>query len=42
MRKIHGPIKDQDGGWKIITNNEINLLIKHADIDRYMKAQRIG
>jgi hypothetical protein len=42
MRKIHDQIKDQDWDWNIITNKEINLLIKQADIARCIKAQRIG
>jgi len=36
MRKIHGPIKDQDGSWRTRTNGEIDLLIKHADVVRYI------
>ena len=40
MGKIHGPIKNQDGSWRIRTNGEIDLLIKHTV--RYIKAQRIG
>jgi len=39
MRKIHGPIKNQDVSWRIGTNEEIDLLIKHTVI--YIKAQRI-
>jgi len=39
MRKIHGPIKNQVGSWRIRTNEEIDLLIKHTV--RYIKAQRI-
>jgi len=39
MRKIHGPIKNQDGSRRIRTNEEIDLLIKHTA--RYIKAQRI-
>jgi head-tail adaptor len=26
MRKIHSPIKNEDGRWRIRTNEEINLL----------------
>jgi len=33
------PNKNQDGHWKIRTNEEIDLLIKHTV--RYIKAQRI-
>jgi hypothetical protein len=36
MRKMHGPIKDQDGSWRIRTNEEIDLLTKHADVVRYI------
>jgi hypothetical protein len=41
MRKMCGPIKNQDGSWRITANEEIELLIKHADTGRYIKAQRI-
>jgi len=33
------PNKNQDGCWRIRTNEEIDLLIKHTV--RYIKAQRI-
>jgi hypothetical protein len=42
MRKIYGPIENQDGGWIIRTNEEIDLLVKDADIVRHIKFQRIG
>ena len=35
-------LKIKIGGWKIIPNKEVNLLIKHSDIARYIRAQRIG
>jgi hypothetical protein len=41
MRKIHGPIKNPDGSWGIRTNEEIDLLIKHADVVRYIKTKSI-
>jgi hypothetical protein len=41
MRKKYGPIKNQDGSWRIGTTEEIDSLIKHADIVRYIKAKRI-
>jgi hypothetical protein len=40
-RKIYGPIKNQDGSWRTSTTEEIDLLIKHADIVRYIKTKRI-
>ena len=39
MRKIRGLIKNQDRSWRIRTNVEIDLLMKHTV--RYIKAQRI-
>lgn len=39
MRKIYNPIKNQDGSWR--TDDKTDLLIKHADIVRYIKAHRI-
>ena len=41
MRKIYGPIENQDGGWIIRSNEEKVLLVKDADIARHTKAQRI-
>jgi len=41
MRKIYGPIKNQDGCLKIRTNEEIGLLINRGDTVRYIKAQRV-
>jgi hypothetical protein len=41
MRKICDPIKNRDGNWRIRTNGEMDLLIKHADVVRYIKAQGI-
>jgi hypothetical protein len=41
MRKICGPMKNRDGNWRIRTNGEVDLLIKHAVVVRYIKAQGI-
>ena len=30
MRKTHDPIRSQDESWRIITDEEIDMLIKHA------------
>jgi hypothetical protein len=31
------PNKNEDGSWRIRTNEGIGMLIKHADIVRYIK-----
>ena len=36
MRKISGTIKDQNGTWRIITNEEIDLLIENANMFIYI------
>jgi hypothetical protein len=38
MRKISGPIKNQDGTCSIRSNEEIDLLIENTDGVRYIKA----
>ena len=40
-RKINGPIKNRDDSWRTKTKEQNNLLIKHADVFRYIRAQRI-
>ena len=40
-RKINGPIEIRDESWRIRTKAEKDLLIKHADVFRYITAQRI-
>jgi hypothetical protein len=42
LRKIFGPIKVSENRWRIRTNNELDTLINHANIVRYVKAQRIS
>ena len=32
LRKIYGPIKDNDGAWRIKTNEELENLIKKKKI----------
>lgn len=39
MRKISGPIQNQDGTCRIRSNEAIDLLIENADIVRYIKAK---
>jgi len=41
MRKICGTMKNRDGNWRIRTNGEVDLLIKHAAVVRYIKAEGI-
>jgi hypothetical protein len=38
-RKMNGPIKNRDESWRIKTKEEKGLLINHADIFRYKRAQ---
>jgi hypothetical protein len=42
FRKIFGPVKVSEGRWRIRTNDELDILINHANIVRYVKAQRIS
>jgi hypothetical protein len=32
LRRIHGPIKEKDGAWRIKTNEELDHLIKHSNL----------
>jgi hypothetical protein len=42
LRKIFGPTKQQNGLWIIKTNEELDKLIKHKNIIRFVKAQRLN
>jgi hypothetical protein len=42
LRKIFGPVQNEDGFWKIRMNHELNDLIKNADIVRYVKGKRMA
>ena len=42
MRKIFGPVQNEDGFWRIRMNYELNDLIKSADIVRIVKKQKNG
>ena len=42
LRKIFGPVKDDDVFWRIRMNYELNDLLKHADIVRFVKSKRIA
>jgi hypothetical protein len=42
LRKIFGTTKQQNGLWRIKTNEELDKLIKHKNIIRFIKAQRLN
>jgi hypothetical protein len=37
LRKIFGPVQNEDGVWIVIINYELNELIEKADIVRFIK-----
>jgi hypothetical protein len=42
LRKIFGPVQNEEGSWKISKNYELNELIGNADIVRFIKSRRIA
>ena len=40
MRKIYGPVKENEL-WRIRGNDELEVIIKGENIDRFIKCQRI-
>jgi len=40
LRKIFGPVQNEDGSWIIRMNYVLNNLIKNADIVRFIKSRR--
>jgi hypothetical protein len=42
LRKIFGPVQNEDGSWRIRINYELNELIGNADIVRFIKSRRIA
>jgi hypothetical protein len=42
LRKIFGPVQNEDGFWRIRMNHELNDLIKSADILRFVKSKRMA
>ena len=42
MRKIFGPVQNEDGSCRIRMNYELNELIGNADIVRFIKCRRIA
>jgi hypothetical protein len=41
LRKIYGPTLDNDGTWRIKTNEELEILIKKKNIVRFIKSQSL-
>jgi hypothetical protein len=39
LRKIFGPVQNEDGTWRIRMNYELNELIGNADIVRFIKGR---
>jgi hypothetical protein len=39
LRKIFGPVQNEDGSWRIIMNYELNKLIGKADMVRFIKSR---
>ena len=42
LRKIFGPVQNEDGFWRIRMNYELKDLIKNADIMRSVNSKRIA
>jgi hypothetical protein len=42
LRKIFGPVQNEDGSWRIRMNYEQNELIGNADIVRFIQSRRIA
>jgi hypothetical protein len=42
LRRIFGPTKETDGTWRIKTNDELDELIRHKNIKKYIKAERLS
>jgi hypothetical protein len=39
LRKIFGPVQNEDGSWRMTMNYELNKLIENADIVRFIKSR---
>jgi hypothetical protein len=42
LRKIFGPVLNEDGSWRIRMNYKLNELIENADIVSVIKSRRIA
>jgi len=41
IRKINGPTQNNDGTWRIKTNEELEILVKKETIGRFIKSKRL-
>jgi hypothetical protein len=41
LKKIYGPTLDNNGTWRIKTNEELEILIKRKNIVRFIKTQKL-
>ena len=39
LRKIFGPVQNEDGSWRIRMNYELNFLMENSDIVRFIKVE---
>jgi hypothetical protein len=42
LRKIFGPVQNEDGCWRIRMNYELNERIENANVVRFIKSRRIA
>ena len=42
LRKIFGPTRERDGTWRIKTKDELDELIRHKNIIKHTKAQKLS
>jgi hypothetical protein len=42
LRKIFGPVQNEDGSWRIRMNYKLNELIRNADIVRFIRSRIIA
>jgi hypothetical protein len=42
LRKICGPVQNEDGSWRVRMNYELSELVKNTDIVRFIKSRRIA
>ena len=42
LRRIYGPTKENDGTWRIKSNEELNRLIGNKNIIKHIKVQRLA